>query len=110
MAALVAVAPVFDPETGRTHMPGDAFEIDGGRAARLVAAGLAVENPVAPARAEPKMEAGGDSGEAAGSDPLSALYEGKTKAQLSEMAAARGIEVPAKATKAEIIALLGAAR
>lgn len=110
MAALIAAAPVFDPETGSTHMPGDSFEIDAARAERLVAAGLAILQPIVLAKAEPEHDAAADSGEAGGADPLAALYEGKTKAQLSDMAAARGIEVPAKATKADIVALLGASR
>ena len=41
MPAVVALAPVFDRETGRTHMPGHVVELGEDRAEALVASGAA---------------------------------------------------------------------
>ena len=90
MAAYRAVAPVFDSETGRTYMPGRTFEMDDARADELVAASAASRLPGAcPAEADGGTET-----------------DGMTRDQLVRAAAERGIEVPSKATKAEITALL----
>lgn len=110
MAALKAIAPVFDSETGRTFMPGRTFEIDDARAASLVAAGAA--SRIAEAAADTGADAadGGPEEEPQEAADMSKLYEGMTRDQLLQAAEVRGIEVPSKATKAEIRELLAGAR
>ena len=50
-------------------------------------------------------------GETGGGDrSLSALYDGMTRAQLVDVASVEGVDVPPRATKAEIVSLLEAAR
>lgn len=111
MAALKALAPVFDPETGRTYMPGRAFDIEDGRAAELVAAGAASYAAGRAAEPEPQEPDGEEPGvEPQEAPDLSALYEGMTRDQLLQAASVHGIEVPSKATKAQIAALLAGAR
>lgn len=106
MPAVVVLAPVFDQETGRTHMPGHIVDLREDRAEALVASGAARW-----------ADAGRDgapaigSGEPGGGDrSLSALYDGMTRAQLVDVASVEGVEVPPRATKAEIVSLLEAAR
>lgn len=110
MAALKAIAPVFDSETGRTHMPGRTFEIDDERAASLVAAGAASRIAEAAAATEADAADGGPEEEPQEATDMSKLYEGMTRDQLLQAAEVRGIEVPSKATKAEICGLLAGAR
>ena len=104
MVRLRALAPVFDGRTGRTYTPGTTFELDDAQAEaakRLVASGAAKEVDEGAVDPEPEPEPEGGSGS------LAALHEGMTRAQLVEVAAIRGIDVPARATKAEIIEMLG---
>lgn len=112
MAALKALAPVFDAGTGRTYMPGRAFDIEDGRAAALVAAGAASYAGGRAAEPEPQEAPAEDPAEGVPQEAadLSALYEGMTRDQLIEAASVHGVEVPGKATKAQIIALLAGAR
>lgn len=101
MGAYVALAPVFDARTGRTYMPGRTFEMEEARAAFLPY-GYAAPASHAPARApEPEPEP-----PEPGIPDMSALYGGMTNAQLADIAAVRGLEVPKKATKAQLLAIL----
>lgn len=117
MGAYIAVAPVFDTETGATHMPGHRFELDDERAGALVAAGFAERAagqraqgaPVHDQDAEPdesEDEGTGDEEEPAEDRDMTALYETMTNANLEEILASRGVEVPKKANKRTLISLL----
>lgn len=112
MGAYIAVAPVFDTETGATHMPGHRFELDDDRAGALLAAGFAERAacqraqgaPVHDQDAEPdEFE---DEGETQEDRDMTALYETMTNANLEEILASRGVEVPKKANKRTLISLL----
>lgn len=112
MGAYIAVAPVFDTETGATHMPGHRFELDDERAGALLAAGFAELAPGQPARPAPVPEPDAEPDEAEdesetpeGCD-MTALYETMTNANLEEILASRGVEVPKKANKRTLISLL----
>lgn len=104
MGRYVALAPVFDSATGRTYMPGHAFEMDGARAAALVP-GFAEPAQGAPAAgpAAPEPEPGPED---APVPDMAALYASMTNAQLADIAASRGLDVPKRATKAELIDVL----
>ena len=116
MGAYIAVAPVFDTETGATHMPGHRFELDDERAEALLAAGFAELAPGQPARPAPVPEPNaepveaddetGDEKEPAEDRDMTALYETMTNANLEEILASRGVEVPKKANKRTLISLL----
>ncbi|MGO5267433.1 hypothetical protein ACTQ1D_01965 [Parafannyhessea umbonata] len=106
MPAVVALAPVFDRETGRTHMPGHVLDLGTARAEALVASGAA--RWAEPGQDDaPPVDLGTQDG---GDRSLSALYDGMTRAQLVDVASVEGVVVPPRATKAEIVSLLEAAR
>lgn len=105
MGAYRALAPVFDPETGETHMPGHEFEIDAARGAALVAGGFAAEAPAARAGAGAPDEVAGQEDARADAD-LTALYEGMTNAQLADILKGRGVTPPSKATKETLVSML----
>lgn len=116
MGAYIAVAPVFDPETGATHMPGHRFELDDERAGALVAAGFAELAAGQPAQPVPVTETDAepvgtddgldDEGKAPEDCDMTALYETMTNANLEEILASRGVAVPKKANKRTLISLL----
>lgn len=87
MTADVVVA-FRDRRTWVAYEPGDAYEANASRVAELRSLGIL---------------AGGEAAQDAGPEDLAAL----TVTQLRELCDVRGIEVPKKATKAQLVALLG---
>lgn len=111
MGVFVAIAPIFDARAGRTYMPGHTFEMDDERAAKLVPdlarRKLVLERsretapePAAADETEPEQE------DEEPAPDMASLYSSMTNAQLAEIAKSRGLDVPRKPNKAQLLALL----
>lgn len=94
------IAPLFLRDEGSTYMPGSTVEL-----AQPSAEALAADGVVEIQGAKPD---GGDvAGEPHADADLSALYASMTRDQLLQAAEVHGIDVPKRATKAQIAKLLG---
>ncbi len=101
MTVCRVLAPLLVEQEGTTYMPGSTVDLDDAVAHRLAKAGIVA----APGAGQAGPADGPEAGHEARPD-LSALHEGMTRGQLMQVARAHGVEVPARARKAEIIALL----
>lgn len=100
-SSYVALAPIFDSETGQTHMAGHHFEMDSERGSKLVVAGLARTDdnyPIAQFAPSPEPEP-----EPEDATDLTSLYKGMTRAELFEILESRGVSVSKRASKAELL-------
>lgn len=99
MARCRVLAPLLVEAEGETYMPGSTVELDEGAAAALEARGVVAAADAGAARAgRPCAEPAPD---------LSPLYEAMTRDQMMQAAQVRGLDVPKRATKAQIAAILG---
>jgi hypothetical protein len=110
MARCKVIAPIFVSAEGRTYTPYEDADLPDAKASDLERRGLVVvldAAPAASAAAAAGPEEGSDGAPSGDGKPdLSALYATMTRDQLVQAAQVRGIDVPSKANKAQIVELL----